>query len=102
MLSLHRKSKTCHTKGKRSPRLHNHHFSPRKLQSIEEEEATGSTKVDVGETLDSACDDSTDDDKRRAILLFLGRKFKSSGRVRRDASQKRSKTMKIRPPMNIF
>ena len=44
----------------------------------------------------------TDEDKRRAILLFLGRKFKPSCRVRRDASRKRSKKMKIRPPMIIY
>ena len=59
--------------------------------------------ADTVESLNAtARDDSTDDDMRRVIQLFLDRKFKSSGRVRRDANQKRRKPVKLRPPMNIF
>ena len=77
-------------------------FPSSELQSVEEEEDTRATKVDESVTQDAACDKSTDDDKRCEILLFLGRKFRSSGRVRRDASRKQSKKRKIRPSMNSF
>ena len=52
LLIMHRHSKARHTKGKRIPRSHNHHFLPRKLQPIKEEEATEATEVDLGKTLD--------------------------------------------------
>ena len=61
------------------------------------------TRVDTVESLNvTDSDDSTEDDRLREIRLFLESKFKSSGRVRRDGSQKRRKPVKIRSPMNVF
>ena len=50
----------------------------------------------------AARDDPVDDDRRHAIQLVLHKKYKSSCRVRSDASRKRKKPVKISPPAIIF
>lgn len=47
-------------------------------------------------------DDVADDDRRREIHIFLERKFKSSGGVRRNSRRARRKPVKISPAVDYF
>ena len=103
LLIMHRQSKALHTKGKRITRSHNHHFLPRKLQPIKEEEATGATEVDLGKTLDvSGQEDVPASGRCREVELILNRKFKSYGRVRRDKRQVQRKAAKVTSPQRFI
>jgi len=101
LLTQHRKSQSQSVKPKRIK------LRITGLRTIEEEHridgGSGTTKADTVESLNvKVGDDSTDDDRRRTIQLFLDRKFKPSVRARKDASRKRRKPVKSRPLMNVF
>ena len=49
-----------------------------------------------------ARDDTTEEGRRRAILLFLVRKFKTSGGCKRNSVRKMKKPTKNSRPKNIF
>jgi len=78
-----------------------------KLLTIKEEDCTDEGSVTIrADLVEFQCltgqDDFADDDRRREIQIFLERKFKSSGGVRRNSRRARRKPVKISPPVNFF
>ena len=78
-----------------------------KLLTIKEEDCIDEGSVTIRANLVESQgltgqDDFADDDRRREIQIFLERKFKSSGGVRRNSRRARRERVKVGTPVNFF